>query len=601
MVRKLLIFLIVIIIYVIFIFSMMYSRIVWDIPENFFENLSVNDNIVIALWKPIPPVKGQQTIVNLKVSADWDQDNLFNNSFSDITSDILSLNFDFGRDHPSPNTGLSVAGILNIKLKNFDGKYSEQSSEIPGKLKKNLKIKVEILNPMTETYVEIWNGQLDEVTSTRISGDIPLASLRAFGPLYLLTLQTISTEVTTGNVGILIHKILDDVDWPASKRSIDLGHLFVNNFYAEKQIPLKVIRDLERLDLGFIHENPDGILYYETRTHRQTNPRSVAVQGWYGKPVVGTEYISIHKVEELNLSDKIITKTSAPIKSSYLDQDYSQIFEFNPLTLQQGESITLSGNPSDLLDQLIRNQNFYTELQGNPDSFIHFWGSDPSQPLGGESLGSPIKYRLNQDHSLSVLVEGKYYGQHFEVRITNQSITDIAILSDIELWGKWGYSFGTVIVEREIDEQTGEVTQNFSQDLISEETHLALNTYAAKSAVDQTIDQKSLPKIALRLSYYANKNLNTYLKSIDHRLSDRIAVDTTVERGIGIKGDFYIEKVSGRFSNGNREMLTTLECSYAGTYTNPGDNPTLDPNVPVISQWHLGAAGSLFGVNTWLS
>ena len=54
-----------------------------------------------------------QQVVVLKLLVDWNGNGLFDHPLSDITSDVLSCTYNYGRDIPIPSTGLSVSGGID--------------------------------------------------------------------------------------------------------------------------------------------------------------------------------------------------------------------------------------------------------------------------------------------------------------------------------------------------------------------------------------------------------------------------------------------------------------------------------------------------------
>ena len=82
--------------------------------------------------------------LNVNVYVDWNNDGDFTDTNDNITSDILELSFQRGRDYASQLNGKSVAGKLTIRIENDSAKYSpdNSSSALFGSLLPGRKVQV---------------------------------------------------------------------------------------------------------------------------------------------------------------------------------------------------------------------------------------------------------------------------------------------------------------------------------------------------------------------------------------------------------------------------------------------------------------------------
>ena len=204
----------------------------------------------------------------------------------------------------------------------------------------------------------------------------------------------------------------------------------------------------------------------------------------------------------------------------------------------------------------------------------------------GEVIGPALSYTLSPDGSVDVIAEGEYYGQTFEINIRNNHATRVAILTDAELQGKIGFQYNDTSAVAQDDDSIIEFGE------ISRESQLALeNYYQGLDVVNTKILRDALPRKALRFSFFANKDLETYRKVMQLTLSDRIYVNASEPGGVGIEGDFFIERITGKFYEGNKTMEMTFECSEVA-----GSN--VDPS----GEWLLGITSqSELGFSSWLS
>ena len=132
------------------------------------------------------------------VYVDWNNDGDFDDLHDSITSDILEMSFQRGRDYASQLSGKSVAGKLTIRLENDTAKYSpdNSSSALFGSLLPGRKVQVRgvvgtyntfpytfpfTFNNLTETV--IWTGYLDRITPMPSPHGVDTAEIVVFGVL----------------------------------------------------------------------------------------------------------------------------------------------------------------------------------------------------------------------------------------------------------------------------------------------------------------------------------------------------------------------------------------------------------------------------------
>ena len=77
--------------------------------------------------------------------VDWNNDGDFADTGEDMSSLLLSVEWERGRDFASQLTGRSIAGYFVARIKNLDGLYtpSNASGSLSGNLKPNRKVMFE--------------------------------------------------------------------------------------------------------------------------------------------------------------------------------------------------------------------------------------------------------------------------------------------------------------------------------------------------------------------------------------------------------------------------------------------------------------------------
>ena len=163
------------------------------------------------------------------VYVDWNNDGDFDDLHDSITSDILEMSFQRGRDYASQLSGKSVAGKLTIRLENDTAKYSpdNSSSALFGSLLPGRKVQVRgvvgtyntfpytfpfTFNNLTETV--IWTGYLDRITPMPSPHGVDTAEIVVFGVLgYLNDFIPTLTSQTNIRTDQAISAILADVNF----------------------------------------------------------------------------------------------------------------------------------------------------------------------------------------------------------------------------------------------------------------------------------------------------------------------------------------------------------------------------------------------------
>ena len=84
--------------------------------------------------------------VFVTLEVDWDNDGNFLNANSDVTDDVLMLDWSRGRDSASQLTGRSIAGELQAQMKNENDLYNSfnSDSDLSGKILPGLAVRLQV-------------------------------------------------------------------------------------------------------------------------------------------------------------------------------------------------------------------------------------------------------------------------------------------------------------------------------------------------------------------------------------------------------------------------------------------------------------------------
>lgn len=235
----------------------------------------------------------------LALEVDWDNDATFDGGIEDITQYVDgAIACSLGRDRASQLTGRAIAGSLECRLYNNDGRFSSflttsplYGSIVPGR-------RVRLSYTYSAVTYRLWSGFLDSIIPLPSLDGAPAAVLRASGPLAWLNDPQrqasipMSTNVATGTA---VGAILDDASWPAGDRSIDAGQTTMARFWVDKQGALNALRKVEDTESGFLREGRDGKGIFEDRHHRLKTPHTVSQATYSDAAAAALPYVAIQQ------------------------------------------------------------------------------------------------------------------------------------------------------------------------------------------------------------------------------------------------------------------------------------------------------------------
>ena len=208
------------------------------------------------------------TFATYEVLVDWVGDGAFTGTSDNITAKVLAMEWVRGRQFASQLTGKALAGAASIRLNNDGGTFSTQNSASPlvGSLLPGRAVRVRTTAPST---VVLWEGRTDVLENNVSVDNNHVAVLKCIGPLAYVNDRNVRIPVQASTLtGVLVNKILDDVNWPAGSRAIDNGQTTISYFWTEDKPALEAMREVEDTEAGYIGESKDGKVVFEDRDHR---------------------------------------------------------------------------------------------------------------------------------------------------------------------------------------------------------------------------------------------------------------------------------------------------------------------------------------------
>jgi hypothetical protein len=224
------------------------------------------------------------------VAVDWLGDGDFDDTYDDVTSDVLQrgpVSFGYGRDQDRQLAPPKV-GSLSMTLCNADRIYSPEnpSSPIANDLSPAAPVKVETV--FEDTLYPLFTARVDDFDVHPDRGDRSV-SITALDPLSLLQGVKISTELYQAQrTGTLIGVILDAIGW-TGPRDLDLGATFVPWWWLEEADAFTALTDLLASEgaPSIAYAGPDGTFVFRDRHHRLLRTQSIVSQATFASRLIG--------------------------------------------------------------------------------------------------------------------------------------------------------------------------------------------------------------------------------------------------------------------------------------------------------------------------
>lgn len=192
----------------------------------------------------------------------------------------------------------------------------------------------------------LWTGELDDVVPSVRHGELKTATLTAFGPLSKMGMTVTPSVALAGReTGFLVGSILSEAGLMNPPGPIHRGDVTTGGYIVRAASALQLARRLEAIELGFLHETPEGSVAYHSRTHRD-NSTSMAIFSQNSAIPNALRYIDIAPADWRR---EIFNRVSAST-SPYSQGEEATLVTFpGPYALSMGQSVELTATYSGLV------------------------------------------------------------------------------------------------------------------------------------------------------------------------------------------------------------------------------------------------------------
>lgn len=198
---------------------------------------------------------------------------------ADVSDQVSAISIRRGR---SPESDQFQTGTLTLKIVDVNGDFNSQNVSGPYYGLLNPMRKVQITATYNNVTYPIFSGFITSYNTTtpQFTGDVSFTTITAVDAFRLAQNAQISTvtDATAGQLsGTRINKILDQIVWPNSQRSIDAGQTTMQADPGTARTSLAAMQTVELSEYGAIYVDAYGNFVFKDRKTATTSVNQTAV------------------------------------------------------------------------------------------------------------------------------------------------------------------------------------------------------------------------------------------------------------------------------------------------------------------------------------
>jgi len=466
---------------------------------------------------------------NYTLYVDWNNDGDFSDSNENLSSYLLQLKWDRGRDFASNLKGESVSGELTAELLNTSSLFSpfNTGSALYGNIVPARKVTLNMgSGAFTYTFPiafnqTVWTGFLQTIVPFPDLNGKDVAQLKAIGALGYLNTKEISVAPQTNRrTDLAIGDILDSAGWGAGDRDLDTGDTTITRFTIPKNtLTIDALRKAE---------TKDGKIKYEKRQARFEDSTATTSQATMSDATSASNF-SFTLIRQEDSLNNIFNEILAPFQQYTTAGSPTTVWTHS----ETGSSSTsiVSGDV-----RIFRAIYPQPDAAVNADS-IDTWttpasGTDYVANTAADGSGSTI----SGDLAVSVTKTANY----MDIQITNNN-ANTAYLTTLQARGTVvTKNDTTMMVKSDSTSQTTFGKRTFNADAPFIPTSVEASNWCAYNLA---IYKDPLQNI--KVSFIANRNSATLDNTMSLDISNRITLDAHTKTGLfAADKDFFIESES---------------------------------------------------------
>ena len=498
------------------------------------------------------------TGVGITLEVDWDDDGNFANANSDISSDVLQLEWSRGRDSASQLTGRATAGELEARLKNEDDLYNSfnSDSDLSGKILPGLAVRLLVSSVSPEfaytfpiTFPEsvaAWRGYLDSISPSFLRVGGKQLTLRATGPMARIAARETAEVATSTSIrtGAAITLVINDAD-SSVPTNIDTGETTMTRWWTAAQGALDAIRDIEESEVGYVGESPTGQIVFESRQSRLQAPHITSQATFSDAADATLTYVDIEQIDPLgelynvmNAEVQLYTVGSLAVLWTLAESGAD-----SPALRAGAAKIFVARFPTAASATNARHVNAWTTTAATTDMLAN---------AAADGTGS----NLTSDIGISV----SKYAESMKITLTNNSTTD-AYITKLQARG----TPVTADDPLKIVEEDSTSQSSFGKRTFPLEGPFIPSEQDARDLMAYLLSIHKDPMRTMRITWDGAKDTTHGTKARELDISDRVTIVADNRSGLGIDEDFFVEHMQHSIDSDGQYRIT-YECSEATAY-----------------------------------
>jgi hypothetical protein len=197
----------------------------------------------------------------------------------DVSNQVDAIRTNRGRNAAADQF---QSGSLSMVIVDQNGDFNPQNTASPYYNVLTPMRKIQISATYDGTTYPIFSGYITgyNTVTPKYVGDVVYTTITAVDGMRLLTnalITTVAGAVAGEDTGTRIGRILDQVGWPTSLRSIQTGNTTCQVDPGTQRSALAAIQTVETTEYGAFYIDPNGIATFKNRSYCTTTPNNTPV------------------------------------------------------------------------------------------------------------------------------------------------------------------------------------------------------------------------------------------------------------------------------------------------------------------------------------
>tara|TARA_R110000737_G_scaffold350798_1_gene390910 strand:- start:10195 stop:13299 length:3105 start_codon:yes stop_codon:yes gene_type:complete len=493
------------------------------------------------------------------VEVDWGNDGKFDGTGDDITTSVMSAQWQRGRGSPVTITALSQPGKASVLLLDQAAEYSplNTGATLFGKLLPGRPMRIRTKTPFPVTE---WQGKIDSIQHRPSVDGYHTAIITGIGPFDVVGKAEVNSQIITGtNTGGIVNNVLTEAGWDATAREIDTGQTTPTRYFAGPRKALFSLREMESTEVGFLVEGRSNKIKFEDRYHRMRGKHLESQT-----TIADDETVSPIRYSALQVhdpSEAIFNQFQAQVVIYSNGAANATLWNHPEAVAGTSAPIIKAGKTIEFFAYFPNRNAGGTETQANDATAIAVGGwVAPTASFDFNVFDTSAATGSIMNTEVIGTLSGTF-ANAAKMSIQNTGTRD-GYLTHAQLRGTAVLASAPVVVEA-ID---GSSTSTYGLRSMSAQSNAQWipNTEEAQENVNAKLAAFKDPQAFLQVPYRAELNLNSMHAALKRDISDRITVSGTAAGSFGGDGDYFIESEQHRITADRQHQVSYLVSPVGG-------------------------------------